>query len=286
MSWKRSDKLALTALVVSVVSLLASGVVSILTFKYQFSEDLSIELLPMREMFLHAYQVERSPGSAPLVRKLAAWYHVRVNNRSNGSVSVVDAQYREDAGKNENVPTPFVASVDYTPGSATVATPIRLPFQLAAGEARELFVLLPTTVTDHVGRILITLLRSDDRIIDSDVETILFAPNYFEDIQKKILKEMRSTEVSKLVDFHAVNLGRMSVGRGLLSVAQDGSVIFRDTKNDAKDGFRFSESLDLQNRLNDVVLKSKGLTFASITSAFSRYLLVFRTSRGDTSKWC
>lgn len=280
MAWKRSDILSFCALGVSILSLIVSAAISFVTFRYQYGEDLALDMLPLPHYFVHAYSVERSPDSPPRVRQVAAWYRMRLNNRSNKSVSVVDANFREDSGPDENLPSPFVSAVNYAAQSASLGEVIRLPFTLGAGEAKEFYVFLPTTVSEQLGRMLVTLMRGQDDKIDTELETILFLPNYFDDVRRRMLAELRSTKMGQIITFNDVNVKKLTINRAVLSLDQAGKASFRDAKNDAADGFRFKDGLQLYNEVTDQILSSKGLNIATINPPYSRYTLVLRTSTG------
>ena len=142
MAWLRSDKIAFSALCVSVVALLIAGITSVLSLRFQYSESVLVEALPSKEPMIHVYAVSRGPQSPPQVTQLSFWCKIRLTNRSNKAISIVEASYREDNRLKITLDEPFYSEIRYSANTVKLESPFELPVRLNSGDAKDFYALL------------------------------------------------------------------------------------------------------------------------------------------------
>jgi len=280
MAWDRSDKISLLAMIVASGALIVSIVVPIITLRMQYAEELAVERLPVPHNNVHVFSLVRTKDTGPGVKQIATWYEMRLTNRSNKPISVVDGFYAEGNGSRFPLDGPFFSDVHYRDASVSLRKPLELPFHLEPGESIKFHVLLPRTVSPVTGRLLIPLMRSDDRTIDTRVEVMAFAPNLFDEMEKDMRKEYGKTELGKLVKMEAFDFDNFNFTRGLLYKQPDGTPVFRDAENNARDGFIFVDGTKLHTMLTDQMLKTDDVTSAMLTPDANRYIVSFQTGSG------
>ncbi len=283
MSWERSDKFALAAIIISLISLSISGIFSFISFQEQYGEDLAIESLDFGQDYVHVFSLARSKETGPLVNQIAMWYKLRIINNSNNPITVVDARYQEDNNTIVDIPEPFFSDVEYKGYDVKLRNSLSLPMRIEPGDVKEIFALLPTSVSESMGKLLLKILRINDIDYNTLVEKFLFIDNFFDTYQKEVLSDIKKRELSKYFNILDLNIDNLEFTRGLLQKT-DNKVIFLDYQSDADDGFIFKEALSLHNEVIDSMLVSKNLTFQMLEPNFDEYKILLQTSSGKGYK--
>ena len=284
MIWERSDRIAIWALIISIISLCVSYIIALINFKLQFGENLLVDYINERNNYIHAYSFKRDKNLGPYVTQIAMWYKIRFRNNSNKPISIMDAFYKEDDSGLKKLPTPFFEKVEYLGNNRVkIKNQTNLSIRFDNDEVKEFYILLPYSITTHLGKILLYLMRGKDLIVDSQLEIVLFQEQYLEKIEEKMLEEMKKSSIGDFIHFENISIDNTDINRGLL-YEENSKIFFKDSTNSASDGYIFQDGTTLQNLMNEVILKSDSLTYPMVQLPFEDYTLYFQTGSGQYFK--
>ena len=278
---KKSDKLSIIAITISIVSLIVTIILNSINLSTQYGEKLIIDIISLDHNNIHAYSFYRSKKAGSLLQQFSVWYKIRIINDSNKPISIVNAFYKEDDSIKQEIPKPLFKEVYYINNNKVILKePVEFPLRLEVGVTKELYSLLPISVTKQLGALLLFFLRGNDFIMDSRIELVLFKENYLEEFENTMLEEMRKRKIAELIHFDEVNIDETETTRGLLFKKGD-HYCFKDSSNDAKDGFRFKDGLKLHNVVTEFLLSSDSLTYPMVEPPYKNYHIMLQTGSGN-----
>lgn len=254
--WERSDIIAAIALIVAAISAFFSW----LNYSAQFGEKLTATSIDAEEAYVFPYKVVREGSSKPFLEKVAQWSRIRLANNSSRPISVTDIKYREDTNSWSEIPMPLATNLIVSENKISAKKFIDLPFRMDVGETDDFFVLVPLSVSRHLGEYLFPLFRETGNPIDTQIEVALLDPNFFKKMQSEIIGRLRRKKISKYIIPEGVIIDATRMTRKVFRKTSEGNWSFRDPNNESKDGFRWRDALALYNSVNNEILSSKNET--------------------------